>query len=150
MKMHFVYLRQPLFLTFLVIIYFGQATAVCTNLVCCPDSCHNCTICLPDLFGQCCEEDILNTADPCQTTPPPCVLTSLNGTDSDDKSILDKFISFFEGIYQMLGTFNTIVIIISFFVAICCTYSCCCFDKRKPAIPYEKIPMTKFKPPISQ
>lgn len=124
---------------------------ICTDTVCCPGKCDNCTMCTGNMIydEMCCDNVIENSNRTCGTDNAPCKImknadSTTTGTNSNDITQTGGILQGAENFYNKIGLINIIFIGIGIIFGFCLLYACTCFDKRKPAIPYEQIIINKF------
>lgn len=114
---------------------------ICNDLVCCPITCNNCTVCIGDQINDimCCEKNILESNKTCTLFQSPCIKNSTPApttTQIISPALVDKILKF-------LTIPNIIYLCIGFVLFLCVVYACTCFDRRKPPISYKEITWSK-------
>lgn len=122
----------------LLIISIGYINSICTDTVCCDDTCYNCPNCtgILKIDELCCNVTIMNSNHSCDIYNPPCIVvhndTITNTTMSTNTLTNSNNSDFFTMV-------NIIMLSVAFVVFCFLIYVCCFFDKRKPPVKYDDL-----------
>lgn len=112
--------------SYLIIVLLSLVLATYSVEIRCSKKCEICGDCQ---FGpDCCNITIIDSGRNCNQYKPPCVYYDTKGKED-----------IIEGAKEFFSIVNIVLIAIAFSFFTCFVYACCCFDKRKPPVPYSHI-----------